>query len=72
MLNVMFEKLKNYISEFERICDKSNKTDEAGKLTHEEMCYLKLADLHLALALLDDCGCDVRKVAKIILAETEK
>ena len=66
----MFESLKKYISEIERIFNKTNNYGEAGRLSFEEKNYLENADLHLALALLEDCGCDIRKVAKIILSET--
>lgn len=68
----MFERLKNYIHEYERIIDKTNQTGKDNKLTQEELFYLKSADLHMALALLGDSGCNARKVAQIILIETEK
>ena len=68
----MFERLKNYIHEYERIIDKTNQTGNDNKLTQEEWCYLKSVDLHMALALLGGSGCNARKVAQIILIETEK
>ena len=45
----MFEKLKNYISEIERIFYKSNKAGEDGKMTSEERSFLNLQNyiLHL-------------------------
>lgn len=66
----MFESLKNYISEFESIYDKSNTINNA--LTYEEKSFLELSEMHLALALLDDCGCNARKVAQIILTATDE
>lgn len=64
----MFESLKNYISEFERIGDKGK---SAEKFTVEEQLFIQYSNINLALALLEVEGCNIRKVAKIILAETE-
>ena len=69
----MFESLKNYISEFERIYVKSISISIGNSdFTFEEKSFLELSEMHLALALLDDCGCNARKVAQIILTATEK
>ena len=64
----MFDSLKKFINEFERIVNKGNTTED---FTDEEKSFLEYADILLALALLETDGCDIRKVAKTILVETE-
>lgn len=64
----MFENIKKCLNDFENAVKKDNTLH--AQLTKEEKNIIHNFDLHLAEALIRDCGeCDCRRTAKIILAK---
>lgn len=61
----IFKNIKDFVTQFELVCDKTNHGKE---LTDDDKDFLNLVDLHLAKAIMLDWGESAEIVAKIILA----
>lgn len=65
----MFENIKQWMAEYESVCEKDNK---ATSLTPDEQAATVYANFYLAVALMRDWP-DVKNVARLIIAcEEEK
>ena len=65
----MFENIRKCLDEYEEIVNKVNKGEQPSK---EDEAVAMYFNLHLAEALMKECGNDGIKIARIILTAIER